>query len=695
MKPRFTAALLATVMLVSSQPAAAIDHIRIQAAAVQGFGSALQQVDARLTISSAKRSTLVLRTGRVRLPASLESQAGELGGVVMTCVDPVIQEPVLACTRLSAQLRTSKLSTLRISAQARYDMYRGELAASGSGPAIAGAAPEFTVAYSPKGWKGESRFPAMPIAAWQAFLKPWFAIPASFTVSGDTRLGIQVEADSQGTRAALDLALRNVGFQNADFTWLGEKLNLSVQGSVDLSSQPLRFEVETRATQGQALTGTAVFDFSANGLLFTAQGTFTQERLAVEHFASRQKGLAESSGSADISLKPFAVAAASVDIRDIRFPAAYTAFLQQPLATTAFNQLTTTGSASASLRIAGNQPVALTLNVDDLSFSDDTRGLAVTGVQAGLNWAAGAVVAEKPSFLAWNNARGWGISGAGTRIDFATHDRDVRLLQPARLPFFDGAMLINTLVIHHLGELDMAGDFDALIEPISIASIARALGWPEFGGSLAGRIPGLTYRNKELTLQGDIEAQVFDGRVFARNLRIRDPLGQLPRLYADITARNLDLDLITRTFEFGSITGKLDIDLPNLQTVGLSPVAFDLRIATPPGDRSRHRISQRAVQSLSNIGGSGGGVAAALQSGALRFFDEFGYARLGLNCRLRNDVCQMSGAGPGPAGTGFYIVKGAGLPRIDIIGNNPQVAWLTFVSQAANALANPGEINVR
>jgi hypothetical protein len=40
-------------------------------------------------------------------------------------------------------------------------------------------------------------------------------------------------------------------------------------------------------------------------------------------------------------------------------------------------------------------------------------------------------------------------------------------------------------------------------------------------------------------------------------------------------------------------------------------------------------------------------------------------------------------------------VKGAGLPRIDIIGNNPRVAWLTFISQAANALANPGEINVR
>ncbi len=30
----------------------------------------------------------------------------------------------------------------------------------------------------------------------------------------------------------------------------------------------------------------------------------------------------------------------------------------------------------------------------------------------------------------------------------------------------------------------------------------------------------------------------------ARNLRVRNPLGPFPRLYADVTARNLDLELV-------------------------------------------------------------------------------------------------------------------------------------------------------
>jgi len=134
------------------------------------------------------------------------------------------------------------------------------------------------------------------------------------------------------------------------------------------------------------------------------------------------------------------------------------------------------------------------------------------------------------------------------------------------------------------------------------------------------------------------------------------------------------------------------VDVLGLETFGLTPTTFDMKLATPAGDRSRHRISQRAVQSLSNIGGGGGGVASALQSGFLRFFEEFRYNRIGLACKLRNDVCEMSGAGPAREGTGFYIVKGSGLPRIDIIGNNRRVDWPVFMSQVVSAMKNPGDI---
>lgn len=38
------------------------------------------------------------------------------------------------------------------------------------------------------------------------------------------------------------------------------------------------------------------------------------------------------------------------------------------------------------------------------------------------------------------------------------------------------------------------------------------------------------------------------------------------------------------------------------------------------------------------------------------------------------------------AGTGYYIVKGAGLPRIDVIGSQSRVAWTTLVRQLGSAM---------
>jgi hypothetical protein len=68
----------------------------------------------------------------------------------------------------------------------------------------------------------------------------------------------------------------------------------------------------------------------------------------------------------------------------------------------------------------------------------------------------------------------------------------------------------------------------------------------------------------------------------------------------------------------------------------------------------------------------------------MKFFEVFAYDRIGLRCLLENGVCAMSGAGPakaGPQGRGYYIVKGSGLPRIDVVGYRDTVSWARLVQQ--------------
>ena len=93
--------------------------------------------------------------------------------------------------------------------------------------------------------------------------------------------------------------------------------------------------------------------------------------------------------------------------------------------------------------------------------------------------------------------------------------------------------------------------FKGNVEPISMPLLAKAFGWPEFSGTLAASIPGVTLKDNVLTFQGNVESQVFGGRIIGSNIRMQDPLGRFPQFFADVRARDLDLGLLTQTFEVG------------------------------------------------------------------------------------------------------------------------------------------------
>jgi hypothetical protein len=163
----------------------------------------------------------------------------------------------------------------------------------------------------------------------------------------------------------------------------------------------------------------------------------------------------------------------------------------------------------------------------------------------------------------------------------------------------------------------------------------------------------------------------------------------VPRLQVDAQVNNLDLETLTRTFSFGRIEGRLDGRLDGLLMESWRPVAFDAGFATPVDDKSRHRISQQALDNISNIGG--GGVGGALSRSFLRFFEDFPYDRLGISCRLENGICAMDGVAP--AANGYYIVKGRLLPpRIDVIGYAERVNWNSLVAQLAAAIKREGAV---
>ena len=471
---------------------------------------------------------------------------------------------------------------------------------------------------------------------------------------------------------------------------------------VDVAVYPdsTRFDLAFDGTQGEAYLEPVYGNFSEHALRLRADDVRTADFsiFEVDRFELSQETLLDASGTARLEFPPDEDAPASitadVTLRDSSIETLYTSLVQVPLAGTVLGALDTDGRVSGTVRVADNAPRSAVLQLDDVILDDKLGRFAVYGLDGVVDWHADPAATPGASRLSWDSGTVYDLIIGRGDVQLKLGNNDIELLQPVRLPLLGGALRINQLALRDFGEDGATGRLDAELEPVQLGQLTGAFGWPAFSGKLSGRLPLLQLSGETVTVGGNLSAQLFDGTMTMSNLRIERPFGRVPRLYADVAIRDLDLQRVTEAFSFGYIQGRLSGDVTGLSLQNWRPVAMDMYFYTPANDRSQHRISQRAVENLATVGG--GGAAAALSTGFLRFFEVFAYDRIGLRCRLRDGVCAMSGvepARPGPQGSGYYIVKGRGVPRIDVVGYRDTVSWARLVRQLS-AITRSGAPNV-
>ena len=682
---RLALAALAAVLVAAGGEARAAGRVSFSAGELEFDGLGIRDLDVDFEPGGA----LSFRAASVRGLAA----TGPLSKFALECPRLRVSGDEISCEsgRLSGALGSLGVQDTRFTAKREAN---GKLSLGFESFAIAGGRGRLDVEVVGRRWRADAKLADLDVAKLAAVAKPWVDLPADISVGGRVSGAFRASGVDDALREAhADVAIATLDFANAAGTLAGERLagTLRVEATSDATSRmPARGRLSL--TAGQAYSDPVFLDFGVHradleldGVLDTAASRYTVGRFALDH-----ADVITASGEATVDFAgQTLLPAARLHVGSLSLAAALPAYVQPFLINTAFRDISGAGVVRGDVEVAEGLPTRAALELEGVAFDSETASVSLAGIDGRLNWfddaartsLAGTIDdALFESSLAWKSGRLWGLEIGAATLPFATTGRHFRLLAPVTIPVFDGGLAIDTLRVRHAGTEEMYVRFDANVLPIDVARISRAFGWPEFQGTLEGSIPGLQLRQGVVTLDGALEAKVFDGRVAVRELRLQEPLGKYPRLFANIGIDELDLELVTRTFEFGSITGRMSGYISDLETFDWMPEAFDAFLYTPPGDRSKHRISQRAVTNLSSIGGgSGGGVAAVLQGGFLRFFDDFGYDRLGLSCRLANDVCVMGGVLPAPGG--YYIVKGAGLPRINVIGSQTRVAWTTLVRQ--------------
>lgn len=289
--------------------------------------------------------------------------------------------------------------------------------------------------------------------------------------------------------------------------------------------------------------------------------------------------------------------------------------------------------------------------------------------------------AEASSTLNWHRLGLSGLPMQSGRLVAISRGGDLRAQAPVVMGLFGGSVSIGDLLVRPMADEGDRVSASMALRDVDMTALATAFAWPAFPGRLDAELPRLRYANERLAVDGKLDIEAFGGSIDIGSLAIERPFGVSPALAADVQMRGLDLRPMTEVFGFGRIEGRLDADIGGLRLVDWRPVAFDASLRTHQS--GRRRISQLAVEQLTRIGG--GGRVAGLQGRLLSTFDSFGYRRIGLSCRLANDMCEMGGI-EGEDG-GYTILQGSGLPQITIRGFQRRVDWPVLIGRLEAMLA--------
>ncbi len=353
-------------------------------------------------------------------------------------------------------------------------------------------------------------------------------------------------------------------------------------------------------------------------------------------------------------------------------------FIDQPL-------LTLSGAISASVNgsnlLTSNYKAESNININDVNYSFDEESIGIKGLDGIINWSNTG--SAKQSTVSWDSGNFNLIPFEGSVLNFLI-EKDSFSLDKFKLPILGGKVLVDSVSIQDLGVniKDYKYDFGIKVVDLSLNRLTEALSWPAMDGSINAAFPNVNFGNNLIEFGGSAKIDLFDGSMTVENMLIEDPLGVVPRMNADIEINSLDLEQLSSTLQFGRITGKLDGYARDISLEQWFPVKMDMSLYTSEDDDTKRRISQKAVDFISDIGGVGGSLSRTY----LRFFEEFSYSKIGINLKLEDSICNITGIEP--AANGYYIVKGSFIPRIDIVGYKSQVSWHDLVDQVKQAISS-------
>ncbi len=615
----------------------------------------------------------------------------KLSGIRLHCVEVQYVGQQISCQKGQFTFTQKDVGRQKIDFTVEAEPERQHYRITTSGFMLASAKIAVVIALNQRQWQIYADVDTVDIAALSTFLRPYLSKQLQQTLlawqhAGKATLKLAAKGDKeQVNQAQVDAHITQLEVSNDTGQFVTEGLETNLTFKFKRHGHRWHWQTALDLSQGQAYAEPIFLDLHETPIELKAEGVWQQK---TNHFEVTKSTIKHQNvGQAEIAMTVIEqdIESLKIDIPKTALAPVYQHWLQPFTVGTATDNLTINGQTSLHYQ-QGKTGYELQLGLDNVSASDGLNRFAIEGATGELAWTTRDKTI--PINLEWQKATLYSIPIGLSILKVQTQKAGMTLLQPWHVPILDGELKIKEFALNNHETSGTTWEFEGLLTPVSMTELSEHLGWPTLHGKLSGVIPKVAYQAQEIKIDGALMIKLFHGTTIIHDLRLTNAFGAIPQLYSNIDLIGFDLETMTETFDFGKITGTLEGKIQNLRLANWQPVAFDAYLRTQKKDKVRHRISQQAVNNLSELGG---GASGALSRSALRFFEDFSYQRLGLSCKLRNEVCEM--AGVEEAEQGYYMVKGGGFPpRINVIGYTRRVDWPELIDRLKTVSNSPGPV---
>lgn len=494
--------------------------------------------------------------------------------------------------------------------------------------------------------------------------------------SGTVNLNAHAEGNRQGlSKFKLQAQTNNLTLQTKDGTKACEALTLNFNLSANKNQQKRWLWKSENLFQQGSFYIEPLYLENKNILpiSLSAQGYWDETRQQLEFTKARfhHPGVGVITANGLINREPkLQIQDAHFELNIPNLEPASAVYLSPYLSATTLEGILLLGELKAGITVKQQAVTEANLTSQSFGIKDKKQRFDLQAGIAALNWSDRDSF-NKNSLLFWKKFNVFGVPLEQSYFVFLLKQKKINLQNRTIVPVLGGEIQIHQFDWQAVKNQSPKVHFAGEIKRVSLQQLSKALDWHPLPGNISGQVPSVNFTDGKLTLEGGLKINVFDGEININKLALSGLMTDFSQFESDIEINNLDLDLLTQQFSFGGMQGRVSGYVRSLYMENWQPVTFYAWIGTPEGDNSTHQISQKAVQNIASIGG--GGVVDLFSRLVLSVFDNFSYEKLGLGCYLHNGVCQLMGVEV--ADVGYYIVKGGGLPRIDVMGYNPRIDW--------------------